>query len=114
MSSDPMSNISTSHHESDDITALIKILGRQFDFIAVTETPMCEAVYVYTIVIRVYGYDKTTTLIAIPFPKQPSKVLFQLHSRNGKPVGPPITLNQLIPSKPSERSTVIIKKGENK
>jgi hypothetical protein len=113
MSSDSTSNLSINHQENNDITATIKILGRQFDFIAVTETPTLAPVYLYTVIIRVYGYDKTTTLIAIPFTNQPSKILFQLHSRNGNPVGSPISLDQLIPSKPNDRSTVVVKKGEN-
>jgi hypothetical protein len=114
MVSDPTSNLPINDQENDDITVTIQILGRQFDFIAVTETPALEPVYLYTVVIRVYGYNKATTLIAIPFLKRPSKILFQLNSRRGNPVGLPIPLEQLIPSNPNDRATVVVKKGENK
>lgn len=114
MVSDPTSNLPTNDQENNDITVTIKILGRQFDLIAVTKTPTLEFVYLYTVVIRVYGYNKVTTLIAIPFLNRPSKILFQLHSRHGNPVGVPIPLDQLTPSNPNDRITVVLKKGENK
>jgi hypothetical protein len=87
--------------EPNSNTATIKVMGKSFEVVVITETSPLNAIYLYTIITRVYGYDDNHACFTTTFQERPRHILYQRLSRRARPIDRAYSLEEVILRQPT-------------